>query len=309
VRPAFSERRDSAAAQWPPIARFISAERCLAEAAVRRGPLAAAIYEFLRFGVKQGWACLFGGLLLALICGTRLFWPDHAPLARYDALFLAALALQAILLATKMETWTEGKVILAFHVIGTVMEVHKTAIGSWVYPEVSALRIGGVPLFTGFMYAAVGSYLARVWRLFDFRFTRHPDLRVLSVLAVAIYVNFLTSHMGYDLRYGLIATAVILFAPATIHFQVWRSHRRMPLLLGLLLVALFIWFAENIGTFTGTWLYPNQKLRWSPVPLAKLSSWFLLMIVSYTLIARVNGISRLSALAVGSPASSRVAAS
>jgi uncharacterized membrane protein YoaT (DUF817 family) len=33
-----------------------------------------------------------------------------------------------------------------------------------------------VPLFTGFMYAAIGSYIARCWRLFDFRFTRHPPL-------------------------------------------------------------------------------------------------------------------------------------
>ncbi len=140
MRPASFARRDSAAAQWPPIARFIAAERRLGDAAAARGPVAAALYEFLRFGVKQGWACLFGGLLLALMIGTRLVWPAHAPLARYDALFLAALALQAILLATKMETWTEAKVILVFHVIGTVMEVHKTAIGSWVYPEISAFR-------------------------------------------------------------------------------------------------------------------------------------------------------------------------
>ena len=40
------------------------------------------------------------------------------------------------------------------------------------------LRIGGVPLFTGFMYAAVGSYLVRVYRLFDLRFDRYPRRRV-----------------------------------------------------------------------------------------------------------------------------------
>ncbi|MCJ2126241.1 DUF817 domain-containing protein [Methylobacterium sp. J-077] len=306
MRPAISEQRESADAQWPPISRFISAERRLADSVVSHGCVTAAIYEFLRFGVKQGWASLFGGLLLALIIGTRLFWPVHAPLARYDALFLAALALQAILITTKMETWDEVKVIFIFHIIGTMMEVHKTAIGSWVYPEVSYFRIGGVPLFTGFMYAAVGSYLARVWRLFDFRFTRHPNQVALSVLAVTIYINFLIDHTGYDLRYVLIAITMALFAPAMIHFQVWRCHRRMPLLLGLFLVALFIWFAENIGTFTGTWLYPNQKLHWSPVPLAKLSSWFLLMIVSYTLIARVNRIGRLRAPPIASLASARL---
>lgn len=285
--------RDSAALLWPPIARFIDMERRLGQAAVARGPVAAATYECLRFGAKQGWACLFGFLLLALIIATHLVWPAHAPIARYDALFGAALVLQIILLRTGMETWDEAKVILVFHVIGTAMEVHKTAIGSWIYPEASVFRVGGVPLFTGFMYAAVGSYLARVWRLCDFRFTRHPGLPALSVLSVAIYLNFLTDHLGYDLRVGLIAVAAALFAPAMVHFKIWRRHRTMPLLLGLVLVALFIWFAENLGTLTGTWRYPNQRLHWSPVPLAKLSSWFLLIIVSYTLVARVNGIVRL----------------
>ncbi|WP_091978394.1 DUF817 family protein [Methylobacterium sp. 13MFTsu3.1M2] len=288
--PAIPGGRVSAAAQWPALAGFVAAEARLQEAVLARGRVTAGLYEFVRFGLKQGWACLFGGLLLALMLGTRLVWPAHAPVARYDALFLAALVLQVAMLRLRMETWSEARVILVFHVIGTAMEIHKTAIGSWVYPEANLFRLGGVPLFTGFMYAAVGSYLARVWRLFDFRFTRHPSLRLLAVLSVAIYVNFLIDHRGIDLRFGLIAVAVAAFAPATVYFKVWREHRTMPLLLGLLLVALFIWFAENLGTLSGTWLYPNQRQHWSIVPVAKLSSWFLLMIVSYTLVARVNGI-------------------
>lgn len=39
-------------------------------------------YEFLLFGLKQAWACLFGGLMLVLLVGTHLFWPAGAPLAR-----------------------------------------------------------------------------------------------------------------------------------------------------------------------------------------------------------------------------------
>ena len=98
--------RVSAAAQWPAIAGFVAAEARLQEAVLARGRVAAAIYEFIRFGLKQGWACLFGGLLLALMLGTRLVWPSHAPIARYDALFLAAVTLQVILLRTRMETWS-----------------------------------------------------------------------------------------------------------------------------------------------------------------------------------------------------------
>lgn len=283
---------DSAALGWPPIARFVAGEARLGARFRAAGPLHAAVYEFLRFGIKQGWACLFGGLLLGLLIVTRLAWPAHCPVARYDALFVAALAIQALLLIFRMETWGEARVILVFHVVGTIMEIHKTSIGSWVYPEPSLLRIGGVPLFTGFVYAAVGSYIARVWRLFDFRFSRHPGLGAITVLSVGIYLNFLTNHLGYDLRGGLIVVAVALFGPSTVYFKVWHRHRAMPLLVGLMLVTLFIWVAENIGTLTGAWLYPNQIVRWSAVSLGKLSSWFLLMIVSYTLVARAHGVVR-----------------
>ncbi len=62
----------------------------------------------------------------------------------------------------------------------------------------------------------------------------------------------------------------------------------MPLLLGLFLVAFFIWIAENVGTFSRTWLYPHQMTGWSAVPPAKLGSWFLLLLISYALVAIVN---------------------
>ena len=104
------------------------------------------------------------------------------------------------MLAFKLETWEEAKVIFVFHAVGTAMEIFKTAVGSWIYPEASLLRIGGVPLFTGFMYAAIGSYIARCWRLFDFRFTRHPPLWALSLLARGIYVNFFAHHYLPDAR-------------------------------------------------------------------------------------------------------------
>src|SRR5690606_21640053 len=142
--------------------------------------------EFALFGFKQGWACLFGGLMLALLMATHLFYPDDAPLARYDFLTLAALAIQIAMLWLRLETLDEAKTILAFHVVGTVMEIFKTAAGSWIYPEEAMLRIGGVPLFSGFMYAAVGSYLARVWRIFDMRFEPFPRMAWAQVLAVLI---------------------------------------------------------------------------------------------------------------------------
>jgi uncharacterized membrane protein YoaT (DUF817 family) len=279
----------SAAARWAPLARGIALDRRLGAWAARRRDTHFA-YEFVRFGVKQAWACLFGALMLALLVGTHLAYPKGAALARYDFLTLAAIVLQLGMLAWKLETWEEAKVILVFHAIGTAMEVFKTAIGSWAYPEASLLRIGGVPLFTGFMYAAIGSYIARCWRLFDFRFTYHPPLWTLGLLAAAIYVNFFAHHYLPDARPLLFVVTALLFGRCLVHFKVWRAHRRMPLLAGFGLVALFIWFAENIGSFTAAWVYPSQKAAWHMVSFSKLGAWFLLMIISYALVAALHGV-------------------
>lgn len=279
----------SAAEAWPPLARFIAAEQRIGEVAEARGPLAHFAYEFVRFGIKQGWACLFGGVMLALLVATHLFYPKGATLARYDFLVIAAVVIQVAMLRFGLETWEEARVILVFHVVGTVMEIFKTSVGSWIYPEPSLLRIAGVPLFTGFMYAAVGSYIARVWRLFDFRFTNHPPIWALGLLALGVYVNFFTHHYTWDARPLLFAGAAVLFWRCSVYFKVWKVHRHMPMLLGLFLVALFIWFAENIGTFTSAWVYPSQRGGWHMVSFGKLGAWFLLMIISYALVAALNG--------------------
>jgi len=250
--------------------------------------LAAWAYEFALFGFKQGWACLFGGLLLALLLGSHLFYPVGAPLARYDFLVIAAVALQVAMLALRLETVAEAKVILAFHLIGTVMELFKTAQGSWIYPEAGVLRIGGVPLFSGFMYAAVGSYIARIWRIFSFRFTGYPPTWATIALAVAIYVNFFTHHWLPDIRIALFAIGAVLFRKTRIYFRVWREERWMPLILGWFLVALFIWFAENLATFSRIWIYPSQSAGWTMVSPTKLGAWYLLMYISFVLVAALH---------------------
>ena len=284
-RPSFANR--SAAAEWPLIARFKAIEARIGAAAARRR-LTAGVYELVRFGIKQAWACLFGGAMVALLIATHLAWPPASVLARSDFLFLAALAIQAGMLASKLETIDEAKVILVYHVIGTVMEVFKTDVGSWTYVGPALFRIGGVPLFSGFMYASIGSYIARSWRLFEFRFTGHPPLRRLALLAAAIYANFYAHHYIPDARIALFGATAFLFRRTFVHYRIWRTHRRMPLLLGFFLVALFIWIAENIGTATATWIYPHQQRAWSLVRLGKLGSWFLLMIISFVLVAVVN---------------------
>jgi uncharacterized membrane protein YoaT (DUF817 family) len=277
----------SSAALWAPLARFIAVEDRLGRWAEQR-PARAVAYEFVRFGIKQAWACLFGGLMVALILATYRWYPAGAMLTRYDFMFLMALAIQGLMLALGLETLEEAKVILIFHVVGTAMEFFKTGVGSWIYPEASLFRIGGVPLFSGFMYASIGSYIARVWRLFDFRFTHHPPVWTVVLLGIAIYVNFFAHHFIIDIRYALFVTMALMFGRTMIYFKVWRVYRHMPLLLANFFSALFVWLAENIGTLTKTWLYPHQGQGWSPVSLGKLGSWYLLLVISYAMVAILN---------------------
>lgn len=268
-------------------------ERRLDEAAGRllrgrpeRGPRAVAI-ECVVFLLKQAWACVFGALLLAVLVAARLWYPDDAPLARNDALTLAAIAIQVGMLAFRLESGRELWVIVLFHLTGTGMELFKTEVGSWSYGAEGVLRVAGVPLFSGFMYAAVGSYMVRVYRLHRLRFARYPRVWVSTVLAALIYLNFFTHHYVVDARWLLLGGVLLLWWRTVMHFRVWRVTVRVPLLLVFVGVALFIWFAENIATWAGAWAYPNQTGGWELVSPQKIVSWFLLMIISVVLVTWV----------------------
>ncbi len=68
----------------------------------------------------------------------------------------------------------------------------------------------------------------------------------------------------------------------------FRFRHRMPMLLAFLLVALFIWVAENIGTWGRAWVYPDQADGWTLVSWSKLGSWYLLMLISVVLVTLVH---------------------
>jgi uncharacterized membrane protein YoaT (DUF817 family) len=90
-----------------------------------------------------------------------------------------------------------------------------------------------------------------------------------------------------DIRWGLFAATALIFWRTRIWFRPVSTYRSMPLLIGFFLVALFIWFAENIGTFAHAWSYPSQMAAWHYVSPAKLGSWYLLMIISFVLVSLV----------------------
>ena len=238
----------------------------------------------LAFGIKQAWAALFGGLMLGALIFTS--YVDLPFLSQYDWLFIIAIAIQIFMLAAKLEKPREVITILLFHLVGLGMEIFKTSdgIGSWSYPGEAIFMVGNVPLFSGFMYAAVGSYIARSWRVLDLKISNYPNRLLTVLLAVAIYVNFFTHHFFYDIRYILFAAILLLYGRVWVTYTVNKTARRMPLIVGFALIALFIWLAENIATFTNIWLYPNQIAGWELVGFEKIGSWLLLMMISFIMI-------------------------
>ena len=246
--------------------------------------------EFLYFGVKEARACLFVVLFFAAVFAvprTGLFG-----LPRYDVLLVIALGIQAWMLATKLETWDEFKAICLFHVVGFALEVFKTspAIGSWSYPDPAYTKLFGVPLFAGFMYAAVGSYVIQAWRLFDLRVRHHPPHWMATLVAILIYANFFTHHYIGDYRWYLAACALGLYARSSVVFRPLDRDRSMPLLLAFVLIGFFIWIAENISTFFHVWSYPNQIGAWAAVHVGKWSSWALLVVMTFTIVANLKHI-------------------
>ena len=245
--------------------------------------LGRAIAIFL---VRQARAALFGILLLAAIVLTRVFWPENAALARYDALVIFAVTTQVLLLVLRLETLREAAVIAIFHAVGTAMEVFKLAQGSWDYPEDGMLELWGVPLFTGFMYAAIGSYIARSMRIFDMRLAPYPPLWATFLLAALIYGNFYAHHFLPDIRLALFAGTLLLYGRTVIHWHPVADPRRLWLPVAMLGTAVLVWIAENVGTFTRTWTYPGQG-TFDFVTLHMLGSWYLLLYVSLVLVTLV----------------------
>lgn len=254
-----------------------------------RGP-SRFIIEFLYFGLKNARACIF----VALFFGAMYALPraGFLGISRYDLLLLVAIAIQAWMLWAGLETLDEMKAITLFHVIGFVLEVFKTSSGikSWAYPDAGYTKLLGVPLFAGFMYAAVGSYMIQAWRMFNLRILHHPPYWMAGTIAFLIYANFFTHHFIGDYRWYLAACALGLYARCTVVYRPLDVDRKMPLLLAFVLIGFFIWLAENIGTFFGVWKYPNQLGAWSMVHVGKWSAWSLLVVMTFTIIANLKHI-------------------
>ncbi len=242
--------------------------------------------QFTTFTIQQALSCLFPVVIFSVLVFTKFIAVPF--IHRYDFILLICLLMQFIMYKSGLETKDELKVITVFHLIGLGLELYKVHVGSWAYPGEALAKIGGVPLYSGFMYASVASYICQAWRRFELQLINWPKIHLSMPLCIAIYCNFFLHHYIMDLRWILIILLFPIFYRASVRFTINNRVYRMPMILSYLLIGFFIWIAENISTFLGAWRYPEQAAAWHMVHMGKISSWFLLVIISIIIVAQLK---------------------
>ncbi|MFJ5779951.1 DUF817 domain-containing protein [Streptomyces sp. NPDC093094] len=241
--------------------------------------------QLVRFGLLQARCCSFAAFLLAGMAGSRLL--PELPVARYDLVLLYGVLLTLVARRAGWETGRDTAVIAVCHVLGLLFELVKVRMGSWSYPEDALTKVAGVPLYGGFMYAAVAGYVCRARRLMLLRFTRYRAAAT-TLVAAAVYLNFFTHHWMPDLRWPLTLAMIAATAGTWVGFRVGARRYRMPLAVSFVLIGFFLWVAENAATYAGAWSYPQQLAGWQPVPLTKFGAWSLLISVTFVLVEHLT---------------------
>src|SRR5215210_7351771 len=188
--------------------------------------------QLLRFAWLEAQCCLFAVLFFL---GLTLVRVVPLPVDPADALLAWCLTVTLVLWLVRWETGREVAVIFGFHLVGLALELFKVRQGSWSYPDTGHASIGGVPLYSGFMYAAVGSYVCQAWRRFDLRITGYRP-RATAGVAGLVYLNFFTSHVIWDVRLPLALGLLFVTRRTWVHVTVGRRAYAMPLALSFGLI-------------------------------------------------------------------------
>lgn len=237
--------------------------------------------EFSAFFTKQ-----VANSIFALVIFLALLISPWVPIPRYDFMLLVCIGMQTWMVWSKLESIRELQLICIFHALGLGLELYKVNTGSWSYPEESWSKFAGVPFYSGFMYAAVASYILQAWRNFDLKFHRMPSPRRTWLTVGLIYANFFLSRFFGDWRWLVGAILVICFRASYVEFTCAKERFRMPVLLAFGLIGSFVWIAENICTYLGAWVYPHQEDGWAMVHPAKVVSWSMMVIVAFVSVWR-----------------------
>src|SRR5215218_647773 len=188
--------------------------------------------QLFRFAWLEAQCCLFAVLFFLGLALVRIL---PLPIDPADALLTWCLAVTLVLWLTGWETGREVAVIFGFHLVGLALELFKVRQGSWSYPDTGVAAIGGVPLYSGFMYAAVGSYVCQAWRRLDLRITGYRPWAT-ACMAALVYLNFFTSHVTVDVRVVLALGLLVVTRGTWVHFTVGRSRYAMPLAASFVLI-------------------------------------------------------------------------
>ncbi len=116
-------------------------------------------------------------------------------------------------------------------------------------------KVVGVPLYSGFLYAGVGSF---------------------------------THHVLPDVRWLIAAGFVVVLRRTWVGFTVGARRHRIPLALAFVAIGFFLWVAENAATVLGAWKYPDQLDVWRLVHPGKFGAWSLLVSLSFVLVATLK---------------------
>ncbi|UII27714.1 DUF817 domain-containing protein [Fulvivirga maritima] len=243
------------------------------------------IKKLLLFGWLQAISCIFP-VIIFLSLALSSWASGYIP--RYDLLLIICILAQFIMYKTGLETKDEVYVITMFHVLGLIMELHKVHHGSWSYPEAAYSKFFGVPLYSGFMYASVGSYICQAWRNLQLRTLRWPNKLLAITIGAAIYLNFITNAFLPDVRLYIAIALIIIFWRTKFSFTLGESTHKIFAILSFILIGFFIWLAENIATFLGAWRYAYQHNGWQMVEWHKITSWSLLVIVSIIIVGQLK---------------------
>ncbi len=237
---------------------------------------------------------------LVKIIGRSLLFPSavflllaisHAShflgLARYDFLLIGCVGVQLWMLLSRRETLSEAMVITFFHFLGLMMELYKVHKGSWSYPEHAWSMIYHVPLYSGFMYASIASFLCQLWHAMELRIEQWPRAPWGWIIAAAIYFNFFSLHYILDLRWPLVALVFVCFRRSRIHIHVPLEFS-FPLIWIFFGFGVMIWLGENLATALGAWKYAYQHAAWQAVSIHKIGSWTLMTIVSIIIVVQLK---------------------
>jgi uncharacterized membrane protein YoaT (DUF817 family) len=134
----------------------------------------------------------------------------------------------------------------------------------------------------------VGSYVCQAWRWFNLRLENWPGIVAAALISIAINLNFFTHHFIYDLRWIITVLLIFIFWKTKFVFNTNGIERKMPMVLAFLLIGFFIWVGENIATYFGAWKYASQHAGWKMVSLGKISSWFLLVVLSIVIVIQLK---------------------